>query len=88
MHTFSFSAFQVHDCVTKASNFIFVKTWAMFFKALHIFSINIISVISERLLDGNERLCAMEPRLHLERFLPQAGLEPKTTRSVGQHLNY
>ena len=29
-------------------------------------------------LGANERLCAMEPRLRLEKFLPQAGLEPGT----------
>ena len=28
----------------------------------------------------------MEPRLRLERFPPQAGLEPGTARSVGQRL--
>ena len=33
-----------------------------------------------------EKLCAMEPRLQLERFTPQVGLELWTTRSVGQLL--
>ena len=46
---------------------------------------NRISVLSGRFLDDNERLCAMEHRLRLERFPSQAGLEPGTTRSVGQH---
>ena len=30
----------------------------------------------------------MEPRLQLKRSLPQAGLEPGTAESVGQHLAY
>ena len=30
----------------------------------------------------------MEPRLCLERFLPQAGLEYGTARSVGQRLTH
>ena len=30
----------------------------------------------------------MELCLKLERFPPQAGLEPETARSVGQHLTY
>ena len=47
---------------------------------------NSISVISGRWLGDSERLCAMEPRLRLERFLSQAGLEPETARTVGQRL--
>ena len=31
-------------------------------------------------------VCTMEPRLRLKRSPPQAGLEPGTARSVGQHL--
>ena len=38
-------------------------------------------------MDGNERLCAMEPRLRLERFPPQTGIESGTARSVGQLLS-
>ena len=34
----------------------------------------------------NERLCSRNPRLQLERFPPQAGLEPGTARSVVQRL--
>ena len=34
----------------------------------------------------NERLCAMEFCLRLNRTPPQAELEPGTTRSVGQSL--
>ena len=49
---------------------------------------NSISVISGPWLGDNERLCAMEPRLQLERFLPQVRLEPRTARSVGQRLTY
>ena len=45
---------------------------------------NSISVISGRYLDDNERLCAMEPCLQLERFRPQVRLEPGTPRSVSQ----
>ena len=48
---------------------------------------NSISVISGPWLHDNERLCAMEPRLWLERFLLQVGLESGTARSVGQHLD-
>ena len=32
----------------------------------------------------NERLCAMEPRLRLERFQLQTCLKPRTARSVGR----
>ena len=34
----------------------------------------------------NEKLCALEPLLLLKRFLPEADLEPRTTRSTGQCL--
>ena len=37
-------------------------------------------------MGDNERLCVMEPRLRLERFLPQAKLEPGTAKSVGLRL--
>ena len=47
---------------------------------------NNISIISGRWADDNERLCAMEPRLQLERAPPQAGLERGTARLVGQRL--
>lgn len=30
----------------------------------------------------------MEPHLQIERFPPQVGLEPGTTRSEGQRLTY
>ena len=43
---------------------------------------NGISVRPGRWLADNERLCAMEPCLRLERFPPQAGLEPETATSV------
>ena len=46
---------------------------------------NNISVISGQLEDNNERLCATETSLQLERFLPLVGLKPRTTRSAGQH---
>ena len=42
----------------------------------------------ERCKDDNEWLGAMEPRLRLERYPPQAGLEPWTARSVGQRLTH
>ena len=45
-----------------------------------------ISVISGRWLGDNERLRSMEPRLRLEKFPPQAGLESGTARSDGQRL--
>ena len=50
--------------------------------------LNSILVISGQWLDENERLCSTETRLRLEKFLPQAGLEPGTARSVGQRLTY
>ena len=46
---------------------------------------NSISVIWE---DDNERLCAVEPDLWLERFLPPWVLKPGTNRSAGQCLTY
>ena len=39
-------------------------------------------------LGDYERLCAMEPRLRLQRLPPPAGLEPKTARSVDQLFAY
>ena len=47
---------------------------------------NSISVISGRCTGDNEKLCAMEPRLRLERSPPRAGLEPRTAPSIGQGL--
>ena len=52
------------------------------------FLFNSISVISGRWLDDNERLWAMEPCLWLERFPPQAGIEPRTARSALNPLRY
>ena len=49
---------------------------------------NSISVISGRWTGDNEKLCAMEPRLRLERSPPRAGLEPRTAPSIGQGLTY
>ena len=49
---------------------------------------NSISVTSGQCFDGIERLCAIEPRLRFERFSPEAGLEPRTARSVGQYITY
>ena len=39
---------------------------------------NSISVLLGRLEGDNERLCAIKPRLRLERLPPRAGLEPGT----------
>ena len=36
----------------------------------------------------NEKLGTVEPRLRLERFPPQASLEPGTTWSADQRLTY
>ena len=36
---------------------------------------------------NHERLCAMDPHLRLKIFLPAAGIEPGTPRSVGLRLN-
>ena len=49
---------------------------------------NSISVISGRWTGDNEKLCAMEPCLRLERSPPRAGLEPRTAPSIGQGLTY
>ena len=49
---------------------------------------NRISVKSGQLLDDNENVCALEPRLPLVRLPTQAGLEPETARSVCQRLTY
>ena len=46
--------------------------------------LNSIPVISGRRLGNNERLCAMEPRLRLKKFLPQAGLKLGTAKSADQ----
>ena len=37
---------------------------------------------------SNERLCAMEPNLRLERSPIEAGLEPQTARSADQRLTH
>ena len=44
---------------------------------------NSISVISGRLADDNERLCAMEPRLRLRRFCPEQGSNPQPLEGEG-----
>ena len=44
---------------------------------------NTISVISGLWKGDNERLCAEEPHLRLERLLLTACLEPGITRSAG-----
>ena len=49
---------------------------------------NSISVISGLWACDNERLCALERCLQLKRSLPQAELESRTARSVGQGLTY
>ena len=49
---------------------------------------NIVSVISGRWADDNERLCAIEPRSRLQRSSPQAWLEITTARAVGQRLTH
>ena len=49
---------------------------------------NSILVISGQCSGDNERMCAMEPCLQWERFLPQAGLEARTNRSVSQCLTH
>ena len=36
----------------------------------------------------NERLCAIEPHLPLERFPSPVGLEPRTAISARQHFTY
>lgn len=47
-----------------------------------------ISVILRWLMDDNESLFEMEPRLWLERFPPNAGLEPGIARSEGLRVTY
>ena len=47
-----------------------------------------VSVISRQWGSDNERLCAMESCLMLERFLPPGDDEPGTTQSAGQGLTY
>ena len=41
--------------------------------------LNSVSVLAGRWVGDNERLCEMEP-LHLKRFPPHAGHEPRTVR--------
>ena len=47
---------------------------------LRPFFFNGIADISGRWDDDNERVCAVLLRLRLERFSPQAGIEPGTAR--------
>ena len=49
---------------------------------------NSISVISGQWADDNERLCATEPHLRLERSPPHIGFEPGMARSVDHLLTY
>ena len=49
---------------------------------------NSILVISALWMGDNERVCAMESRLQLERSLPQAQLEPGTAKLAGQRLTH
>ena len=49
---------------------------------------NNIPVISGRWTGDNEKPCAMEPRLRLERSPPRAGIEPRTYPSIDQGLGY
>ena len=48
--------------------------------------LNSISVILGLWIDDNERLCAMIPRLRLNRFPPPAILEPGAARPAGERL--
>ena len=41
-----------------------------------------------RMMGDNEKLCAIEPHLQLEKFLPTVGLEPMFAGSEGQQLTY
>ena len=41
-----------------------------------------------RMMGDNEKLCAIEPHLQLEKFLPTVGLEPMFAGSEGQHIIY
>ena len=45
-------------------------------------------VISGRWTGDNEKPCALEPRLRLERSPPRAGIEPRTSPSIDQDLGY
>ena len=47
---------------------------------------NSISVISGRWAGDNERLCAMEPRLRLNKSPSQTGLEPESYRIMNFSL--
>ena len=47
---------------------------------------NNISIISGQCKGDYERLCSVEPRLHLKRFPPTVGIEPGTARSAGRRL--
>ena len=47
---------------------------------------NSMSVISGRLADYNEMLCAMEPPFTVGKISLRAGVETRTARSVGQRL--
>ena len=50
--------------------------------------LNSISVKSGRWVDGNERVCVLEPRFTVEKISPRAGLELGIARSVGQHITH
>ena len=63
------------------------RSWWMVDLRVYIL-FNSISVIWGQLPFYSERPCAMEPCLPLKRFPSQAGLEPGTVRSAGQHLTY
>ena len=49
---------------------------------------NSISVMSGRWKGNTERLCAMEPRLRLKRFLPSAGTKPGSVSLASQRLTH
>ena len=53
-----------------------------------VYPLSTLSLLSGRGKNNNRRLCAMEPRLRLEKFPPPAGLEPRTTITASQRLTY
>ena len=59
-----------------------------FFVFFFVFFFNNIPVISGRWTGDNEKSCAMEPRLRLERSPPRAGIEPRISPSIDQGLGY
>ena len=54
-----------------------IYSWKGFYLQLNI------SVISSRWESDNERLCAMEPHIQLEKILPPAEFKPETNGSAG-----